>query len=1086
VSNLLQVTGLKERQLKDYLEASFAREASTAGAIPRRLLGKPAPLSFGQQEIWLHMQLAPGTLAYNEALTIHRHGPLDIHALERSYNEILRRHEAWRTTFPVIDGQPVQAVEAPEYRSLRVVDLRGTGEESREAEALRIATEQARLPYDLTTGPLVRTLLVRLADDEYRLLLALHHIVFDGFSIYKIFLPELMALYDAFSTGRHSPLPEPRIQYADFASWQSTCFDEKSNAGSYNYWRQKLQGLPALQLPTDCPRPSHQTLRGATYNFTLPPRLSEALKDLSRRQGVTLFMTLFSAFTVLLYRYTGDDDIVVGTVTAGRSRVDTEQIIGFFLNTIALRCDLSGDPKFVELLSRVRKETLETIGQDDIPLGMVRREFQAGGERSCKPLFQVLFSLEPPLCRMRPGWNLTQGEVDTGASKFDLDFQLDERADEIRGHCTYSTDLFDSAYISRMLQHWETLLGAIVADSSLRLARLPIMFPLERERMLTQGNGTCSAGYPRELSIDKMFEKQVRHTPVAIALQAGESKITYEELNERANGIASHLRRSGVGRESVVAVCLERSIEMVVTFLAILKAGGAYLPLNAQYPRERLAFALEESGAQLVLTRSDLLEFLPRDMDKVICLDMLQVDREALWKEGNTSAGSNPLDLAYVMYTSGSSGCPKGVEIPHRAVLRLLFGQTAVRLDGTQVILQLADPCFDASTFEIWGALLHGAKCVLYPGKEVTTRGLYEIIRKHNITTVWLTASLFNTLIDEAPAALSTVSQLLVGGEALSSAHVRKAQRLLPNTQIINGYGPTEGATFACFYPIPNPLGEETVPIGRPLANTVTYVLDRDLQLVPPGVPGELYLGGDGLARGYRAQPELTSERFIPNPFAGGGTRLYKTGDRVRWKRDGNLEFIGRMDEQVKIRGFRVEPTEIESALKAIPGIEAAVVVAKGSTFEKLLVAYVVACSANRLSGDQLRKLLSERIPHYMVPSQFVFLDRLPFNSRGKIDREALAELPLPVPSQPSGLVPRDGLESSLVEIWQGVFNQADVTPLSNFFELGGHSLLALRIIHRMEVTLGQSLSISEFLEAPTIEQIAERLRTRRETAQIR
>jgi aspartate racemase len=1030
--------------------------------------------------MWLHAQLSAGLPIYNEPVTVRRHGPLDVQALEQSLTEVVARHEAWRTSFPVIDGRPVQMVHPPASIWLPVVDLRHLPEPEREARAHGISTEDAMCPFDLERGPLLRFTLVRLGEEEHRLFVTLHHIIFDGVGMYQVFLPELTALYAAFAAGRPSPLPAPPIQYADFATWQRQTPAAQLWARQVAFWRRQLAGAPALELPTDRPHPPVESLRGAMHTLALGPELSTALKALTRRAGVTIFMTMLAAFKTLLHRLTGQDDLTVGTVTAGRKRPELDQLLGYFLNPLALRTDLAGNPTFRSLLGRVRDVTLDALAHDDVPFERVVNALQPTRDPGRHPLFQVAFSLEPPLPALPSGWAFTQLDVDTQTTKFDLYLELDDRADGIIGRFMYRTDLFDATTIGRIVAQYRTLLEGIVADPDRPLSALPLL-PAKERRLVQAAWQGARTDLAADLAIHRVFEAQAATRPDAVALIFEGRELTYGELNRRANRLAHRLRALGVGRDRLVGVALDRSPAMVESFLGILKAGGAYVPLDPAYPPEFLRFLLEDAQLAVLLTESRRGDRFPRTVP-VLCLD---AERAALDREPatNPAAAVGIDDLAYVMYTSGSTGRPKGVLIPHRGVLRLVLGQDYARFGTTQTFLQLAPPGFDASTFELWGALLHGARCVLYPHATATPAALGATIRQHGVTTLWLTASLFNSVIDEGPEALDGLHELLIGGEALSVPHVRRAFQCRPGLRIVNGYGPTESTTFTCCYPIPGPPQAQatSIPIGAPIANTDVYVVDRHLTPVPIGVPGELLIGGAGLARGYLGRSQLTAEKFIADSFSGRpGARLYRTGDLVRWRPGGLLEFLGRLDDQVKVRGFRVEPGEIETVLGRHPTVREAIVGARevSAGSGKTLLAWVVPNAGATVEGAVLRDFLRARLPAHMVPSVIVPMAELPRTSSGKTDRRVL---PLPgrdrPVSKPTFAPPRDPLEGQLAEIWEGVLAIHPVGITDDFFDLGGHSLQAIHLTQQLATLYGVTLPPTALYTHSTVERLAAAIR---------
>ncbi len=1092
---MLDITKLSDARrtlLEKYLRGNLPQSATPGQIIPRRTAAGYAPLSFGQQQLWLLAQLTPNTPVYNECVTIHMPGSLDVPALEQGLNEFIRRHEIWRTSFPVVDGLPVQVVHPSLKLTLPVVDLRHLPEAEREAEALRVVTEKARVLFDLSAVPLLRPTLVHFNDEEHRLFLTLHHIIFDGVAIYQVFLPELRTLYEAFSSGQPSPLPELPIQYGDYAQWQRERLQGDVFAEQLAYLKHQLADAPTtLELPTDHPRPPVQTHRGSMRPFGLSRRLTDELKALSRQQGVTLYMTLVAAFKTLLYRYTEQEDMLVGTATAGRKHSEMLGMMGFFLNTLVLRTDLSGNPTFRALQQRVREVILEALAHQDIPFEYLVKELQPERNLGQNPLFQALITLEPPLPVLPSGWTLTQMDVRVGTSKFDLYLELDDRPEGLIGRFMYNTDLFDASTIERITGHWQTLLEAIVRDPNQRIADLPLLREQEQEQLLVGWNATNTA-FPENKPVHQIFEEQAQRRPEAVALVFDEQTMTYGELNRRANQLAHRLRRLGVveGAETRVGLCMDRSLEMVVSLPGILKAGGAYVPLDPSYPRERLAFMLQDTQAPVLLTQAKLLDLLPGDEDAinrvptVICLDGQDTGIEQEPIENLPQSATQAKNLAYVMYTSGSTGRPKGVEIRHFSITRLLFGIDYAHLDETQTVLHMAPISFDASTFEVWGALLHGGRCILYPERVPTPKSMGALIRKHAVTTLWLTASLFNTMIDEAPEELRGVKQLLTGGEALSVTHIRRALRQLPGTRLINGYGPTETTTFACCYPIPADLSEtlRSIPIGRPIGNTQVYVLNRQLKPVPVGVPGELYIGGAGVARGYLNRPELTAEKFIPDPFSDRpDARLYKTGDLVRYLLDGTIEFLGRRDQQVKMRGFRIEPGEIETVLGQYSALrEALVLVHENERGEKSLVAYVVPGQGQHVTMAQMRQHLKVHLPEYMIPADFIVLESLPLTPNGKLDRQAL-----PTPESARRTVgenyvaPKLMIHHQLIAIWEELLNRQPIGITDNFFHVGGHSLLAARLVGRIEQIFGKKIALSTLFAGPTIEQLAQAIQQR-------
>jgi len=1064
--------------LQRYLRGGATRGDVKPATIPKRAGSDPAPLSYTQQQIWLHSQLAGAYLIYNEPITIHRRGKLNASVLERSFLEIVRRHESWRTTFEWDGERAMQIVHpAPEHLAIPFVDLRA--HPHADTEARRLATEDVRQSFDLTRGPMYRLRLVRLGDAEYRLYLTLHHIIFDGVSLYRVLLPELLASYDAFARDESPVFDELPIQYADYSAWQREAIKEIP-ADQLSYWQTVCADLPVLELKTDHPRPATQTYAGAMELFQISPATTVALKALSQDHGATLFMTMTAAFMALLHGETGQEDIVVGGVSSGRQHEETMNLLGCFLNTAVIRCAFSKDLPFTDLLARVRTATLGALSHD-VPFELLVQKVSRKRDASRPPLVQALIVVEPPLEPLKEGWAFTHMDIDPGTVKFDLQLGLDDREEGFSSQFIYNTDLFERETITVLRSRWLELLDRIVAAPTQRVRDLTAAVwsdAVEWQKPPAQWSGTRS-DYPRDSAIHKVFEEQAQRTPSAVALVFQDAHLSYDALNLRANRLARRLQKLGVERDVPVGVWMERSPEIVIALLAILKAGGAYVPLDPSYPAERLALVIGDTQMRVILTQDHLASAgaVAAETTQLLCVN---ADSFADEDDTNLANDVRAEDLAYVMYTSGSTGTPKGVAVPHRAVVKLVRETDYASFSPNEIFLQLAPISFDASTFEIWGPLLNGGRLVLMPPAPPTLEEIGRAISEQGITTLWLTAGLFNAMVDERLRDLRPLRQLLAGGDVLSVPHVGKAFRELTNTRLINGYGPTESTTFACCYTIPPGAAiESTIPIGTPITNTSVHILDANLEAVPVGVSGELFIGGDGLARGYWQREELTAEKFIADPFsAQPGARLYRTGDLARWRQDGVIEFLGRTDRQIKLRGYRIEPGEIEAALKRQAAVlDSVVIVREDIPGEKRLVAYVVReqNAAPEFDQSAIIAVLKKSLPDYLVPSAIVALPALPRTPNGKIDRNAL---PIPRSEKPAGEreTPRTPLEEKIAVIWRDVLGLEQVGMTDNFFDLGGHSLSGLRLVNQLREALGEHLALAIVFEAPTVARMADLL----------
>ncbi len=1110
----------RKTEILEFLRRTQAKPLSITPASREQNL----PLSFAQQRLWFFDQLEPDSPTYNETTAFRLTGWLNLAALEQSLGDIVRRHKSLRTNFVALGGQPAQIInDGPRGAwTIPVIELQHLPPVEREAEARRLASVEVRRPFNLAQGPLLRISLFRLAEAEHVLVLVMHHIITDGWSM-EVLFRELALLYEAYTTDLPASLPDLPIQYADFAVWQRQWLQGEILERQLAYWRQHLGNhLPTLELPTDRPRPAVQTFRGATPTLRLPQDLSEALQALSQQAGVTLFMTLLAAFKTLLYRYTGQDDIVVGLPIANRNRSELEGLIGFFVNTLVLRTDLTGNPTFWELLSRVRETMLGAEAHQDLPFEKLVEVLHPERDLGRNPLFQVAFSPQSSLPTIElAGLTASPFAVETGVTKFELTLYMTDTPQGLLGMWEYNSDLFDAVTITRMLGHYQTLLEGIVADADQRLSDLPLLTPAERQQLLAEWNATGSReAYAPDLCLHALIEAQVERTPDAIAVIFNDEILTYRELNRRSNQLAHYLQALGVGPEVLVGICLENSVEMVVAVLGVLKAGGAYIPQDPAYPPERIAFVLSDAQAPVLLTQRHLVERLPKQGAQLVCLDT-DWATIATEPDENPRSGVTLDDLAYVIYTSGSTGQPKGVMISHRAIgNHMQWLQTAFPLTEADAVLQKTPVSFDASVWEFYAPLLTGARLVVArPDGHAEPAYLVKTIIERQVTILQLVPSLLQLLLQEPEfAACTCLKRVFCGGEPLTPELVARFYAQL-SADLVNLYGPTEATIDATFWVCPREGQPRIVPIGYPIANMRAYILDPHLQPVPVGVRGELYLGGVGLARGYLNRPDLTAEKFIPHPFRttadgrppsakppcpepkapygrgafGSGTaaaesstfsglpsvvssRLYKTGDLARYLSDGAIEFFGRMDHQVKIRGFRLELGEIEAALRHHPAMRDAVVLARSDKYgpsQKQLVAYLVADPERRPTIGELRSFLKQTLPDYMIPSSFVFLEALPLTPNGKVDRHAL-----PVPNQQTRLdektltPPRNQIEQRLAEIWARVLQIEQVGVHDNFFELGGDSILSIQIIARANQA-GLRLTPRQFFQHQTIAELA-------------
>jgi amino acid adenylation domain-containing protein len=1069
--------------------------------------------SFSQQRLWFLDQLAPGNLFYNLPMAVKLEGNLDVSALEYSLNEIVRRHASLRTTFKAKDGKPIQAITPEWVIELPVDDLTSMTNEEREQSVSQAIMSEAQRPFNLETGPLMRVRLLKLnnKNDEkqeaYVFVLVMHHIISDGWSM-GVFINELAALYSAYTANMSIKLPELRIQYYDFAAWQQEWLQGDVLEKQLDYWRKQLANQPKLlSLPTDHPRPPIQTSRGDIEKFNLPADLSEKVKQLSRKENVTLFMFLLAVYQILLSRYSGQDDISVGTAIAGRNMTDTEALIGFFVNTLVMRTDLSGQPNFREVLKRVREVTLGAFAHQDMPFEILVEQLQPERDLSHTPLFQVAFALQniPTDERLKgvtdptatifdksseendqsvllelSDVELKQIDINSGTSKFDITLSMAEGDDGLLGAIEYNLDLFEPETIRRLIGHFRTLIEGIVDNPNLAIDLIPILTQEEKDQILEEWNKTLIET-PINQCAHQRFEIHAKKTPHKVAVLLDDESISYGDLNRRANQLAHFLINLGVKREDLIGISTKRSLEMVVGILGVMKAGCAYLPIDPTYPPDRIAFMIQDSGISVLLTQGKIVEHLPLDkidnVPELVLLDDQWESDLAIQPDTTPDVTVLPENLAYVIYTSGSTGLPKGTMLRHNGLCNLAEAQRlAFHIDENSRILQFAPLSFDASVWETFMALANGATLCL-ARQEVLSSGIEmaRYMQEKSITNVTLPPSVLRVLPNEE---LSNLETVIAAGEACTPELV---QQWAHGRDFFNAYGPTETTVCASMH-LCSVDEKDAPPIGKPIANTKLYILDENMLPCPVGVPGELHVSGVSVARGYLRRPAMTAQKFVPNPFSNvPGDRLYKTGDLVRYRDNGDIEFLGRIDHQVKVRGFRIELGEIEAALNEYSGIKEGVVLAyEVKPNETRLVAYLVSSEVSvgqnkqELDIGAVKSFLRKLLPDYMIPSYFIILDEMPYSPSGKVDKK---QLPPPGKDRSSlrnvYVAPSNDIERELVEISAELLGVERVGVNDNFFELGGHSLLATQFISRVRESLEVELELRQLFETPTVAEIA-------------
>jgi amino acid adenylation domain-containing protein len=1047
--------------------------------IPRRQTTGPVPLSFAQQRLWFFDQFEPASFAYNLLSAVSLRGKLDVPALQKAFDHLVDRHEALRTTFDFHDGQPVQIISEHHSIPFRQIEIAHLPEAEQQDLLSHSLRQQALQPFDLKKGPLLRVSLIRMAAEDHVLMIAMHHIVSDAWSM-NILVREIVALYEAYSSGKEPDLPPLPVQYADFAVWQRNWLQGELLAEQLEYWKQQLgSSAPVLELPADRPRPAVQTYNGANFAFAFSPALSQSLRVLCRKENVTLFMVLLAAFKIVLHRYTGQQGIIVGTPIANRQRKELEGLIGFFINTLAVRTTISGDLTVREYLQKVREAALDAYAHQDLPFEYLVEHFQPERNLSHSPLVQVLFSFEKPHQQAIeiPGLTVTILDKENKAAKFDLTLFASDRGSEVVGILEYNVDLFNKDTMERMAGHLLTVLSAVVSNPNQQISDLPLLTRHEQYQMLTAWNAT-EAPYPAQICAHHLLEAQAQRTPNAAAVVFENQELSYGQLNARANQVARYLSSLGASPGKIAGIFMERSLDLVVAVLAIAKSGAAWLPLDPDYPKDRLAFMLEDSGAAIAISQQQLAGRFPGTGVQVVCLDS-EWEKIAAQQDTNPGISVAPENWLYVIYTSGSTGRPKGVLAPHRVLVNLVAWHQGFPRQSKRT-LQFASLNFDVSYQEIFSTFAAGGTLIVVPPSvRIDIPALGRYVQEHKVERFHLPGVVLQKLSEEfskQPEALAGVREFMVGGEQLQTSKPMIALfRQLPQSLLHNHYGPSETHVVTSFVLPRNPEEWPALPpLGKPAINTQLYILDSHLQPVPVGVPGELFISGTCLAHGYLKRPDLTAERFIPNPFsARPGARMYKTGDLARYLATGDVEFLGRNDFQVKIRGMRVELGEIEVELKRHPAVREAAVILIKEGAESRLAAYLALQPEHSISSKQMRDFLHERLPEHMLPSSFVVLDAFPLTPSGKIDRHAL-----PAPGKDQQLsegyvAPRTELEEVLAGIFSEVLHVERIGVFDDFFLLGGHSLLATQISSRVRECLHAELSVRKIFEEPTISGLA-------------
>jgi amino acid adenylation domain-containing protein len=1036
-----------------------------------------APASFEQLRLWFMQQMLSSSAVFNLNTALRITIPFDVRVLETALNEIVRRHETLRTTFATdVNEEVVQVIRPHASVSLPITDLAGLPSAGRDEEAFRLASEEARTGFDLECGPLLRTRLLRLGREEHIFLLTMHHIVSDAWSM-GIFWKELKHFWTALGRGQLSPLPDLPFQYSDYAVWQRKTLADKSMDQQLAYWKRKLADVSVLDLSFGRPRPAVQTFRGAHYRFTASFDLLKALQSASMAEGTTLFVTLFSVFVTLLSRLSGQMDVAVGTYVAGRNDRELEKLIGFFLNTLVLRVDLSGNPTFSELLRRVRTVTIDALANQEVPFATLIEEIKPKRDLSRNPLFQVLFQLlnVPTLKDIAEGPKPQVLDIDRATAVFDLSCTLQETSEGLVGEMEYNTEIFDRDSIERLSELFVRLLESFVRKPSQRISEAALMPPSEEYRVITEWNRTDEAVSVR--SIVEEFEKEVKQGPERVAFRCRDNELSYGALDTRANQLANYLVGLGVGPEVVVGVCLERSLDSIIALFAVLKAGGAFLPLDPAYPKERLCFVIQHSKAPVIITRTALSAGLPHSGLTIVHID---AEHEQIAKCKSESPGrvAKSSDLAYVIYTSGSTGTPKGVAVEHSQILnRFHWMWERYPFAPDEVCCQKTGLGFVDSIWEVFGAVLKGIPTVIIPDDVLhETDTFVRALREHAVTRIWLVPSLLLAMLEvdsDLQQLLPCLKFWVSSGEALPPELWDRFRHAMPHAVLFNLYGTSEVWDVTWYDTRGAQAVGQRVPIGRPISNVQTYILDARLNPVPVGGTGELFVGGFGLARGYLHDPQQTAEKFLPNPFSPRAqSRIYRTGDLARWRPDGNIELLGRTDHQVKVRGYRVELNEVETAIRTHKAVRETLVALHNAGGEPLLVAFIVADGKPGPRESELRSFLRSRLPEYMVPSRFEFLESLPLTPSGKADRLALAARPLNHTVKDTAME-MSAVERTIFEAWRDVLGRDEIGINENFFDAGGHSLLMVKVFARLRFGFSANLSITHLFQYPTVSSLA-------------